>query len=426
MPTSFKARMELQERTLAAAANLRSHIPVVTGMQPIWGRNGLERGAIANSYLALCALQIDGAFSKNEWTGRIEVSDKFAYTISGKRYSQIDGGIDMDAEINRLRAEIEALLQFTPTPQAVKSAIELIAAAHTFNPVKDYFNALPEWDGVDRANHLASYFGVDDTPLANAILRLIPDGVFLRGTSDFPIKMDYCPMLYAQDGGEGKTRALETFAIKPEWYREGAELDGFDAKRKLQERCSGALIVEFGEIGGLSRREWAAFKVILSSTHFNSRLAYQRTPTTAIIQTVFAGTTNEKNMLLDNANRRFPVISVGSVSLSELKLDLPQIYAQVKAETPNNANEVALPPNLWQAAKEQSDEHRLITEFEPWADDYLSAYDEVRAIDLDNEWRAAGGRISNQGKAAVMQKLGWVSARLKRDGKRTNLWVRVD
>lgn len=434
--SAYRRQLDQQQAAIASAiANAQTLGAGLIGAREFgiyrsaqWNRDGgLVAGSSVNAILGLIAIERDADYSLNEWTGEIENTRPFPSEITGE-YQRLNVNINLDAAARDAKTAVEVAVGYSPTTTAMRGAIETVASLHRRNPVAAYFDSLPNWDGTQRLERLTDYFGAEDTELNNATLALIPRAAYARATSALPVKFDYCPILYSQRQGVGKTRSLEAFAIAPEYYREGMDFSGFDTQRKVQERTQGALVIELGEIGDMSRREMALLKSLITTLSLTNRMVFRHAAETQYLRCIFAGTTNEKQMLVDTENRRFPVVECTQIDVDSLRADMPQIYAEVKAQHDKKATEIALPRHLWAQANDATDPYRLLSEFEVWASEYLDGLNEVAAAVLTANWIASDQftRVSNAARSAIMTKLGWEGGRGVIDGKRVRIWRRID
>ena len=396
-------------------------------MKSLWGRDAsLVAGEAGNVVMSLIGLDMVSKWRFNEWSRQIENNDVLPDPFTGKK-TPFGKVVNLDDAIQDTKMDIFTYVRYSPTKQAVQDAIEVCARQYGYNPVTEYFAGLPEWDGWERLYGLPQFYGAENTELNREILALIPRAIYARLNSDVPVKFDYCPVLYSERQGIGKTRSLAAFALKSEYHLEGADLSATDANRKLHERTFGKVIVELGEFSSLGRREMATLKEILTADHFSNRLAYGRASSTDIVRVVFVATTNEIRMLSDTENRRFPVVECQQIDVEWLVDNMAQIYAEVKAKHVSGTTEIALPTHLWGAAAAASEVHRDISDFESWASEYLAGKWSVMSETLNADWHSRVGsrQIHSKEMSAAMSKLGFRNT-TKRDNHGINrrTWVR--
>src|SRR5690606_33114213 len=58
------------------------------------------------------------------------------------------------------------------SPKKMNDALLAVASTRAFHPVRDYFNQLPEWDGIERLDTLlVDVLGAEDSPYTRAVTR---------------------------------------------------------------------------------------------------------------------------------------------------------------------------------------------------------------------------------------------------------------
>lgn len=137
-----------------------------------------------------------------------------------------------------------------------------------------------------------------------------------------------CMLVTEGRQGAKKSSAFRylTEVIGPEYFREGFSLGaGKDDLLALR----GRLIIEWGELSGMGKRDRNELKTFLTQQVDSYRQGYavfeKDWPRTAI----FAGTTNESSYLSDpTGNRRFWPVTVGGIDLDALRRDAGQIWGE--------------------------------------------------------------------------------------------------
>jgi len=378
----------------------------------LWTEKGHPaRSSIANAGVALASFT-DCTFSY----------DAFADTelLNGERIE--------DATAGELWHRMEIDLEFGPTKDALYAAITRVCRANSFHPVKDYLNGLA-WDGKRRLNKLAhTHFGAEDTPLQNAIARLIIYGMVARIVQP-GAKFDYMPVLQSGQQGLAKSEALRILAGK--WAGSGLSLDSFDLTKTLIERTKGKWLIECADLGGWRGSDIEKVKGIISDRQDSARMAYGRLNVTRERQFVIVGTSNPREFLKDSQNRRFPVLEVRQhIDLGALRRDRDQLLAEALADVDafkdGDEYHVHLPPALWDEAEVHSQQFRSISAFEEWFTDWIAQRgnpNEFTGKDLkegvDEEFRQG---VHNAEKARVVNAAGYQRSRESANGKRTWIW----
>jgi predicted P-loop ATPase len=123
--------------------------------------------------------------------------------------------------------------------------------------------------------------------------------------------------------GTNKSQALQTLAVRPEWFSDNLPL-GLPAKKTI-EALSGLWIVEISELQGIRKSDIDKVKAFASRGTDRARMAYDRTVTEARRQCIIIGTTNSEQYLRDlTGNRRFWPVRVVQFNLEALERDRDQ------------------------------------------------------------------------------------------------------
>ena len=200
-----------------------------------------------------------------------------------------------------------------------KSELLDLLAAHCAttetDPFRTWLEAMhTEWDGSER-HWLGDCFpSAAADPLARWASRSITLAA-VRRAFEPGAKVDEVLVLQGAVQGTSKTTALSLLATGTDgahksWFR-GIDLSG-DYKRAV-EAIQGPVIVEAGELAGVSRSDIERLKHFLTTDDDGSiRLAYRRDPIPLPRRIVIIGTTNEVECLPPDptGNRRFVVVPV--------------------------------------------------------------------------------------------------------------------
>ena len=210
------------------------------------------------------------------------------------------------------------------------------------NPVHERLNDLAQrWDGEARLDswlidHLhvstiSEQDGRDITPLIRAFGTKSLISVVARAL-DPGCQVDTMLVLI---GGQGsrKSTALRVIgeAIDPRAYADSFDINDHskDRLQKLRGKC----LVEWAEMAGLSKRDVREIKTFLTERNDEFRAPYERTvrkwPRTA----VFAGSSNNDELLADETGgRRFWIVRTGSVisdaTIQRLRQEIPQVLGE--------------------------------------------------------------------------------------------------
>lgn len=352
------------------------------------------------------------------------------YRFSHNLFSERDlcnGIVINDRKVMSLHAEIERRMHMSPTKDALYGAIGIVCDQRKFHPVKEYLNGL-EWDQKLRLNRCGTtYFGTADTPLQNAICRLIVTGMTARIMKP-GCQFDYMPILQGEKQGEGKSTALRILA--GDWFVEGLPLDVYDLTKVLLERSDNAWVIECADLGGWRGSDIEKVKGMISTREDKSRMSYGRLPLHKKRQFIIAGTANPRDILRDNRNRRFPIIEVENpINLDGLRRDRDQLFAEAMTDLAQHyapEYHITLPEALWDEAEKHSQQFRQISEFEAWAKVYFNTVKTTR-ITNDSLKRNGPENSHARDRSRVMQNLGYRRGTVRDElGTPTDGWIKKE
>lgn len=216
---------------------------------------------------------------------------------------------------------------FAPSSTVVAEAIETLARASSFHPVRDYLRTLSPWDGERRLDRwLADYMGVPYTEYSRRVATWFVMGMVARVMKP-GCKFDYCLVLEGLQG-EGKSTALNILA-GDQWFGDtDLDLHNKDSMISLQ----GKWVYEIAELGAIARSETQRQKSFLSRRVDEFRPPYGRRDIKCPRQLVFAATTNEWEWNKDpTGGRRFWPVKCGGLDLAGLREVREQLLAEALA-----------------------------------------------------------------------------------------------
>ena len=130
-------------------------------------------------------------------------------------------------------------------------AVTKAADDRSYHPVREFLDALPEWDKVPRVDTLLiDYLGADDTPYVRAVTRKTLCGAVCRVLSP-GCKFDTMLVL---NGPQGVGKSTLISRLAGDWFSDSLNLS--DTKDKTAaEKLQGYWIMEIGELAGLKKAE---------------------------------------------------------------------------------------------------------------------------------------------------------------------------
>ena len=182
-------------------------------------------------------------------------------------------------------------------------AVTKVVDDRSYHPIKDYFGALPDWDGTPRVETLlVDYLGADDNAYVRAVTRKTLCAAYDRIYSPGK-KFDYMLVLNGEQG-IGKSTLIS--ALGMEWYSDSLSISDMNDKTAA-EKLQGYWIHEIGELAGMKKADLDKVKAFISRQDDKYRASFGRRVTPHPRQCVFFGTTNNENGYLRDitGNRRY-------------------------------------------------------------------------------------------------------------------------
>lgn len=264
------------------------------------GRNKELENSVWNLMLILMNDPDFANFAFNEMTGRVQVTGPMPWSRpEGNPYWR-------DADSAHLRILLDN--RYTVfSERNIQDCFTKAADLRRFHPVRDYLDALPEWDGVSRIEFLFQRcFDAED----NAYVRAVARKVFAAAVARIyvpGIKFDSIPVF---DGAQGIGKStLFKILAGPEFYSETLSLTDMNDKAGA-EKLQGFWIVEIGELAGMKKADIEKVKAFLSTSDDKYRPSYGRVVESHPRQSVIIATVNgERGYLRDvTGNRRFWIV----------------------------------------------------------------------------------------------------------------------
>ena len=290
--------------------------------------------------------------------GRPEPSAKNAMAIlmycpdiQGIRLNVLSGTIEADPEILPWKrdfkywqnSDTEQLYMWIANHQDVQfpkeifqMALTYVANRRRFNPVKEYLEGLPEWDGVERIPEaLEHYLGADDSNYSRECLAKVMIAAIARIYHP-GIKFDYMLVL---NGNQGIGKSTFFGRLFNGFFSDNLSM--LDMRDKTgSEKLQGYWALEVGEMAGMKKADIESVKGFISRQEDIYRPAYGRTVERHPRVCVIVGSTNSDNGFLRDitGNRRFwPVRCKGGQSEKPWDLD-PETVAMLWAEALHRYN----------------------------------------------------------------------------------------
>ena len=306
-------------------------------------------------------------------------------------------------------------------------AVQAAAVANTFNPVREYLDAL-EWDGKLRIDEwLSKYMRADNTPYTRAVgprfLISAVARVFNPGC-----KVDHMLTLEGKQGTL-KSASLRALAVRDAWFTD--QLSHLASKDAAME-TAGVWIIEIAELDALARVATSTTKNFLTRQFERYRPPFGINTVQRGRQCIFAGTINPPagGYLKDptGSRRIWPVRCNGFCDRDALERDRDQLWAEAVVRFKAGAPWWLETPALEKlATAEQAARYKIDTWHDPvvkWIGRKLDvSVTEVleRALHIvpKNQTQSAKNRVVD-----ILTQLGFDKYRANKKGQRENRYHR--
>jgi predicted P-loop ATPase len=194
--------------------------------------------------------------------------------------------------------------------EKIKDAFEISADKRRFHPIKAYLEALPEWDGLPRAQTLLiDYLGARDDAYVRAVTLKTLTAAVTRVYNP-GVKFDYVLVLNGPQA-IGKSTLFRRLA-GPAWYNDGLTLTDMQHLKDGAEKLQGYWILEISELAGLKRADIETVKSFISRENDKYRPSYGEVVEDHPRQCVMIATVNGMDGFLRDVtgNRRFWPVTV--------------------------------------------------------------------------------------------------------------------
>lgn len=208
----------------------------------------------------------------------------------------------------------------------MRDAVDYVANRDSFDSAQHWLNQ-KEWDGVPRVEQfLVSYFAAQDTPYIRAV------GLYLwtalAGRVIEPaVKCDMVPVAV---GGQGTRKSSAVAALVPsdDFF---TSIDLSNRDDDLARLMRGKLVIELGELKGLSTRDAEHIKAFITRRHEEWTPKYREMTVRYARRCVFFGTSNKDDFLGDETgNRRWLPFTSGTCDPVGIERDRELLWAEAR------------------------------------------------------------------------------------------------
>jgi predicted P-loop ATPase len=350
--------------------------------------------------------------------------DKFSNRIAISPRSPLMRDPDQrwsDTDVLKTKMWIEREYGIRPSTDDIHGAIVIVADTNSFNPLRDYLDALPAPSGDQEDlldTFLIDFFGAPDTPLTRALGAKWMIAAIARAYKP-GCKVDTVLILEGIQGLK-KSRFLAQLCPETTWFADG--LSEFGSKDQAVE-IEGKWIIELAEMKGFGK-ELDAIKAFISRAAENYRPPYGRNDIHSPRKCVFAATVNPEvaGYLRDSTgNRRFWPIACTKQSPELEPAVRDRLWSEAKARFEAGERWWLEDAELIAAAEKEQENRVVLDAWHDRVEDYVSSkastsIDEIleNCLRIDIGKRDHG-HVTRVGRILTMLK--WQKYRPRRDGR---------
>jgi putative DNA primase/helicase len=220
-----------------------------------------------------------------------------------------------------------------PSDVMIKKLVAQVSDERVFHPIRDSFNALPEWDGIPRVDTmLHRYCGTPNDEYHRGVSRKFLCGIVARALRP-GCKFDYMPIFIGPQG-QKKSLFFETLAGHPSWFTDN--MPPVDKRADVVNAIRSKLIVEWAELDQLRKHEVESIRAFITVKVDQQRLSFERHTLAYKRQAIIVGTTNSYTPLRDGqGNRRsWPIVvdlpKGTQIDCAGLAAERAQLFAEAK------------------------------------------------------------------------------------------------
>ena len=197
----------------------------------------------------------------------------------------------------------------------------------SYHPIREYFDLLPEWDGIDYIRILADSVRTNHQSFWAECLERYLVGMCAAATQDEIVNHTVL-LLCSEIQNIGKTTFINN--LLPPELRAYLSTGLINPNNKDDlAKIAQAMLINLDEFEGMSGRDLNTFKDLVTRKVISIRLPYARRSQNFPHTASFAGTCNYQEILHDTTGtRRFLCFHADSIKFIEI--NYTQLYAQIK------------------------------------------------------------------------------------------------
>lgn len=194
-----------------------------------------------------------------------------------------------------------------------------------FNPFKEYFENLPEWDNTDHITALGNHIQCDDQDFWLLMFKKALVRMIACSYGGFENRI-IC--VFVQETQEQGKDTFIRFLCPPEFHHYYKE-DPLEVNKDAEIALTKNFIWNLSELDHLNKKEISEIKSIISRKVINQRAAFARQSESRVRVVNWWGSTNKTEFLTDDAHTRWLCFNIKSISWAySHDIDIRKVWAQ--------------------------------------------------------------------------------------------------
>lgn len=201
---------------------------------------------------------------------------------------------------------------FNFSPNKIHSLLGTTKFAREFDPFKEYFENLPEWDGKPHICELLKYVKLTNENERPRFERMFSKWLVRAIRCALTGKMNKQVLMFLGSQNLGKTAFFRYLVpnVLGDYWSENPNPKEKDSKISLSEN----LIINFDEVDSMGKFDMATVKTYISAEKVKERVPYDRNKTMMLRRCSFVGSTNKTEFLYDETgNKRWICFEVSKI-----------------------------------------------------------------------------------------------------------------
>ncbi len=272
----------------------------------------------------------------------VSFKNRFSRNLLGMR-NEYNRKEIRDELVTQIRTEIVANYGIQYSEDDMWAKIKELCSKRLYNPIYDYLDSLPKWDGVDRLPELVKILGINDnhvnieiykTYLRKWIISCVCRPLQWMKEDDDPTLNDKVDTVLVLKGGQGRGKStfFKEMCPSPAFFSDSLQRIE-NSEKEASMHLLNYWMIEFAEFDGLVKKSSVEIlKAFITRRQERFRPPYGRAEITLRRPSILVGTTNSDQFLNDSTGaRRFWAIELddnATIDIPKVKQLRSQIWAQ--------------------------------------------------------------------------------------------------